>query len=116
MEMTDPLKTKLSPKNRAFRALMAVALALGLGLFAGSAAQAGPMASGLAGPDLTHPSLAVDVGYRRYSKNRWVYADQYSPDTTNSARSVVPYWAQSDEIRELRRLFPSTNWPPSDRY
>jgi hypothetical protein len=47
----------------------------------------------------------------------------YHPDTGNYGRGYVlnPYLhdpdsAGADEIRELQRTFPSTNWPSSMRY
>ena len=118
--MSDPLTTAFPMKRdfKAARALLAAGtVALGFGLFAASA-QAAPASSAVLG-GLTSPGVgAQDVGSRRYKRNRiYVYDDQTANTTTRKkANQIPPYNEQSDEIRELRRAFPSTNWPPSDRY
>ncbi len=127
--MSDPLKTMSEAKtmcqatSKAMlpRALFtAGALALTFGLFAASApAGAAPMQ---ALPGLANSGVTIDVGYRRH-RNSWLYSNQaygpegiYAPESSYRTYRVTPYSQQSDEIRELRRLFPETNWPPSDRY
>lgn len=117
--MSDPLTTASPTKRdlKAARALLAAgAVALGFGLFAASA-QAAPASSAVLS-GLTSPGVsAQDVGWRRYKRNR-IYANDAPATTyrTKKANQIPPYNEQSDEIRELRRAFPSTNWPPSDRY
>ena len=74
---------------------LAAAAALGLTLFAGlGLAEAAP-GQGLSG--LTLSGLPVEQAgyYKRYYRS---------------------YGNGHDEIRELQRLFPSTNWPSSMRY
>ena len=122
--MSDPLTTAFPTKRdlKAARALVAAgAVALGFGLFAASA-QAAPASSAVLS-GLTSPGVsAQDVGWRRYKRNRVYVNDPYAYDApvttykTKKANQIPPYNEQSDEIRELRRAFPSTNWPPSDRY
>jgi hypothetical protein len=93
--------------------LMTVAaLAVGLGLFASFApTSAAPMQ---APSGLTNPGLEVeDAGYRREKKNREYYAYQYG--VTGRSGRYMPFGG-SDEIRELQRYWPYTNWPPSMRY
>jgi hypothetical protein len=111
-----PSNAKLS------RPLMTTAAAvLSLGLFASfGPASAAPMQppQGLANSGVT-----VEVGYKRHKNSRWIFTNQvygpealYVPQASYRTYHVTPYSEQSDEIRELRRAFPSTNWPPSDRY
>ena len=121
--MSDPLKTAIqTPAFTSARALCAAgAMAIGFGLFAVSApAVAAPLkASGLEGPG----AAVLDAGYRRYKRKNVIIADSYDgpnvyyvPKAAKKANQIPPYYEQSDEIRELRRAFPSTNWPPSMRY
>jgi len=123
MKMPDPLKTQeIKTMSQAMsismlpRALsLAGAFALTLGLFAASApANATPMQ---APSGVTAPGLQIqDVGYRRGKKYRQLYASEYdAPNSNYRAYRYAPYGG-SDEIRELQRLFPQTNWPPSLRY
>jgi hypothetical protein len=115
--MSDPLKTAL----RAPRVLLAAgAIALGFGLFAASA-QAGPVtASALGG--LKSPGLDVQtVAAKRYRNSRRAYLNQYYvpdnfPSRPNYAKEPYMPYGGSDEILELQRRFPETNWPPSMRY
>lgn len=67
-----------------------------------------------------YASLPVEQvrSYRRYKKRypqTYTYESEY-PRTYN--RRGYDYYppGYSDEIHELRRAFPSTNWPPSMRY
>jgi hypothetical protein len=90
----------------------AAAIALSLGLVAGAGtASAAPQA-----PSLTGPGLQVaDVGYKRYYRRYqpdYYVSDYYAP----SYRVYRNIPGGNNEIRELQRLFPSTNWPPSLRY
>ena len=121
--MPDPLKIEeIKPMSQAMpismlpRALtVAAALALTLGLFAASApANAAPVQ---APSGVTAPGLQIqDVGYKRGKKYRQLYASEYySPNSNYRVYRYEPYGG-SDEIRELQRLFPQTNWPPSQRY
>jgi hypothetical protein len=97
------------------RALIAAgALALTFGVFAATApAGAAPMQ---ALPGLATPALQVEAGYRRARKFRPLYGPDYYVAQGYDVRTYGCCVGQSDEIRELRRAFPQTNWPPSDRY
>jgi hypothetical protein len=112
--MSDPLKTTLR------RALtLTGALALTFSLFAVSApAGAAPLQ---ARDGVTAPNLQVeDVGYKRGKKYRQLYgsdyyvSDYYANGSPNRVYRDIP--GGNNEIRELQRLFPETNWPPSLRY
>lgn len=76
-------------------------------------------APGQALTDLASPALPVEQvgGYgRRHYRS---YDSDYVPrDYSGNYRAYAyhPYRGGHDEIRELQRLFPSTNWPPSMRY
>jgi hypothetical protein len=60
---------------------------------------------------------SASAGYRHGHAYLYSYEPNgYGYDSDYSGRYITPYYQQSDEIRELRRAFPSTNWPPSDRY
>jgi hypothetical protein len=95
----------------------AAAIALSFGLVAGAGStNAAPQA-----PGLTSPGLQVeDAGYKRYYRRYQPYS--YGPDYYVSDYYAPSYRVYRDipggnnEIRELQRLFPSTNWPPSLRY
>src|SRR5262245_983354 len=63
---------------------------------------------------VTSASAGNRHGHAYY--NDYGYSSGYGYDSDYSGRYNTPYYQQSDEIRELRRAFPSTNWPPSDRY
>jgi hypothetical protein len=91
---------------------------LAIGLFAAlTPANAAPQVA-LGG--LNSTALPIEqVGYRHghhyfYSSYPEDYA--YSSDGYQSYQGYSYRSGESDEIRELRRAFPSTNWPPSDRY
>jgi hypothetical protein len=110
--MPSPFKT-LTP----LMTTAAIALSLGLIASAGTA-NAAPMQ---AGSGLTSPGLQVeDVGYKRYYRR--YQPDYYGPDYYVSDAYVPSYRVYRDipggnnEIRELQRLFPETNWPRSLRY
>lgn len=111
--MPNPLRTLTL---RAF--VTPAALALSLGLLAGvGPAGAAPLG---AGSGLTSPGLQVeDVGYKRYRRYQQVYPDYYVSDYYAYGPSYRVYRdipGGNNEIRELQRLFPETNWPPSLRY
>ena len=77
----------------------AAALAIALALSFGTAeAVSFPVAS------LTKSGLTVDARYRRHRS-------YYLPRNSSYARSCF----NRDEIRELQRRYPETNWPPSMR-
>jgi len=112
--MSDPLK-KMLP-----RALtLTGAVALSFSLFAASApASAAPMP---APTGVTAPGLEVqDVGYKRGKKYRQLYGSDYyvsgyyANGSGNRVYRDIP--GGNNEIRELQRLFPQTNWPQSLRY
>lgn len=123
--MSDPLKLTVHTSRKAPRALIAAsAIALSFGLFAAAApavAAPGP-ASGLTRQGIeAHGLAAQDVGYRRYKKTRRVYnsgsfpPNRY-PSYPNYAKQPSMPYGGSDEILELQRRFPQTNWPSSMRY
>jgi hypothetical protein len=93
-------------------ALTALA-AIGALLFAGSGQAGAAPAQGLKG--LVQAASPVEaVGYyRRYRGNHYpdYVVRDYAPNY-----SYRHYGNGHDEIRELQRLFPETNWPPSMRY
>jgi hypothetical protein len=64
-------------------------------------------------PGLATPALQVEAGYRRARKFRPLYGPDYYVAQGYDVRTYGCCVGQSDEIRELRRAFPQTNWPPS---
>jgi hypothetical protein len=90
---------------------LAASAALGLIVFTGVPAEAAP-GQGLNG--VTASGLPVEQAhyYRRYYRGDYAYRD-YPADYNYSYRG---YGHGHYEIRELQRLFPSTNWPYSMRY
>jgi hypothetical protein len=94
--------------------MRAGAVALTVGLFAGLAcANAAPRfpLNGVAGN--ASAAETVRYGHRHYAP----YAYQYAPqDYASSSYRYRPYAGGADEYREMQRLFPETNWPPSLRY
>lgn len=102
------------PRLATLMALAALA-AIGALLFAGSHANASP-AQGL--KDLAETASPVQpAGYYKRYRRAYVpdyYVNDYAPNyRTYPYRN---YGNGHDEIRELQRLFPETNWPPSMRY
>ncbi len=99
------------------KSLIALSLALGFGAIAGIAPASAAPASH---PGLSSPGLAVvDAGYRRALKRQQFYNDYYVTDFYAAGPSYRVYRTipgGNNEIRELQRLFPETNWPPSLRY
>jgi hypothetical protein len=61
---------------------------------------------------------SASAGYRghQYYYNSYPDSYVYNGYGSNYSNGYSYQSDQSDEIRELRRAFPSTNWPPSDRY
>jgi hypothetical protein len=95
---------------------LAAAAALGLTLFAGSGSAVAAPGQGLSG--LSASGLPVEQAgyYKRYSRYYKPYVTQDYP-ADYGRRVYRPYYGNgADEIRELQRLFPETNWPPSMRY
>ena len=79
--------------------VLAASAAFGAVLFAGSANAGG-------------------YGHRydpSYGQNYGSYEYEY-PAANYGRHAYRPDGGGQDEIRELQRLFPSTNWPPSMRY
>ncbi len=101
------LPTKL-PKLLALTA----SAALGLLVFAAAPAEAAP---GQGSNTVTASGLPVEqVGhYRKYYRPNYVVRDY---PASYGGYSYRHYGRGHDEIRELQRLFPSTNWPSSMRY
>jgi hypothetical protein len=100
------------PRLATFIALAALA-AIGAMLFAGSGQANASPTQGL--KDLvqaTSPVEPVGWRYRRVYEPEYAVRD-YAP---NYAYSYRRYGNGHDEVRELQRLFPETNWPPSMRY
>jgi hypothetical protein len=94
---------------------LAAVAALGLTLFAGSGPVEAAPGQGLSG--LTASGLPVEEAgyYKRYYRSHQPYAYGSYPGGY-SGYGYRSYGNGHDEIRELQRLFPSTNWPPSMRY
>ncbi|MGH6734966.1 MAG: hypothetical protein ACRECX_02645 [Methyloceanibacter sp.] len=111
--MSDPLKTAFPRKT----ALFAGAIALSFGLFAASA-HAGPAVSGLDG--LKSPGIEAQTVASRTYKKRRIYIGQNNqpsyPSNPDYAKEPYMPFGGSDEILELQRRFPQTNWPQSMRY
>jgi hypothetical protein len=108
--MPSPFKT-LIPLTTAAAVVLSVGLVAGTGT-----ASAAPQTTGL-----TSPGLQVeDAGYRRNYRKYQPYS--YGPDYYVSDYYAPSYRVYRDipggnnEIRELQRLFPETNWPRSLRY
>ena len=60
---------------------------------------------------------SASAGYRgHHYYNSYPDSYVYNGYGSNYSNGYAYQSDQSDEIRELRRAFPSTNWPPSDRY
>jgi len=95
---------------------LAASAAFALLLFAGSGQAEAAPGQGLNG--LASTALPVEQAgyYRRYSRsyNPYVTRDYHADYGRNVDRPY--YGGGSDEIRELQRLFPETNWPSSMRY
>jgi hypothetical protein len=90
---------------------LAALAAIGALLFAGSGqANAAPQA--LKG-FVQATSPVEPVGYYRRYRRAYV-PDSYAPNY--GTYSYRHYGNGHDEVRELQRLFPETNWPPSMRY
>jgi len=69
------------------------------------------------GVGLVASVTSASAGYRgHHYYNSYPDSYVYSGNGSNYSNRYVYQSNQSDEIRELRRAFPSTNWPPSDRY
>jgi hypothetical protein len=64
---------------------------------------------------VTSASAGYRHGHAYYNSYPNDYSYSYNGGNGYSESFGSPNY-QSDEIRELRRAFPSTNWPPSDRY
>ena len=95
---------------------LAAAAALGLTLFAGSGPAEATAGQGLSG--LTASGLPVEQAgyYKRYRRYSNPYATRDYPADYGRYAYRPHYGNGQDEIRELQRLFPETNWPPSMRY
>ena len=93
---------------------LAAAAALGLALFASSGPAVDAPGQGLS--SLTTSGLPVEQAgyYKRYYRSYQPYA--YGSYPSGNGYGYRSYGNGHDEIRELQRLFPSTNWPPSLRY
>jgi hypothetical protein len=94
--------------------VLALAASAVLSVFLLAGAGPAEAAPGQALHGLASPALPVEqIGYyRRY--NRSYGPNEYS--TNYGSYGYRSYGRGHDEIRELQRLFPSTNWPPSMRY
>ena len=115
-EATSETTPQATSKSMLSRALFAAgALALTFGVFAAMAPAGAAPTQAL--PGLASPGLQVEeAGYRRAKRYRPLYDSDYYVAQGYDVRTYGCCVGQSDEIRELRRAFPSTNWPPSDRY
>ncbi len=59
---------------------------------------------------------AGGYGHRYYPSYGQDYGSYEYPAANFGRYGYRSYGGGHDEIRELQRLFPSTNWPPSMRY
>ena len=113
--MSDTRKSLSSLPRKVGRLAAIASIIIGFGAVAGfTAASAAPL-SGLSAPGLQ----AEAVGYKRALKRQQVYSDYYVADSYATGPSTRIYRnipGGNNEIRELQRLFPETNWPPSLRY
>ncbi len=103
------------PRLATFMALAALA-AIGALLFVGSSQAGAAPLPALKGVAQSASQIEPAGYYRRY---RRAYVPDYyvgDYDRNYSTYSYRNYGNGSDEIRELQRLFPETNWPPSMRY
>jgi hypothetical protein len=93
---------------------LAASAALGLALIAGSGSAEAAPGQGLS--SLAASGLPVEQAgyYKRYYRSYQPYA--YGSYPSGYSYGYRSYGNGHDEIRELQRLFPSTNWPPSLRY
>jgi hypothetical protein len=95
---------------------LAALAAIGALLFAGSGQANAAPAPGLKGlVEATSPVEPVGY-YKRYRGGYYpgYVVRDYAPNY--GTYSYRHYGNGHDEIRELQRLFPETNWPPSMRY
>lgn len=93
---------------------------LAVASFALAAAASFSSANAAPHPSMTGVAAAGDVQpvtYRHYYRHAPYYGGY---DDGRQAYAAPPYayryYGYSDEIHELRRLYPETNWPPSQRY
>ncbi|MEZ5827300.1 MAG: hypothetical protein R3D30_00250 [Hyphomicrobiales bacterium] len=115
--MSDPLKIAYDSKPMAARIVTAAAaVALSFGLFSASA-HAGPAQAvdGLKSPGLDLQTVGYKKKYKRLS-NGQTYPQNYYPSNPDYAQQPYMPYGGSDEILELQRRFPQTNWPQSMRY
>ncbi len=115
--MSDTRKSLSSLPRKVGRLAALASFIIGFGAVAGfTAASAAPLSGGR----LTAPGLQAEaVGYKRALKNQRLYSDYYVADSYAGGPSTRVYRdvrGGNNEIRELQRLFPATNWPPSLRY
>lgn len=98
--------------------VLAVAASAALSVFLLAGAGPAEAAPGQALHGLASPASPVEqIGYyRRYYRS---YDQGYGSNEYSSNYGSYGYRSHGrghDEIRELQRLFPSTNWPSSMRY
>ena len=115
--MSNPRNSSESLARKVSRLAALSGAVLGFGLIVGlMPASAAP---------IPHPGLSasgpavVDAGYRRALKRQQFYNGYYVTDYDVWGPSYRVYRTipgGNNEIRELQRLFPETNWPPSLRY
>jgi hypothetical protein len=93
---------------------LAALAAVGAMLFAGSA-NAAPMHGFQSLDQAASPAETVGY-YKRYRRNYVpdYYVNGYAPNY--KSYSYRNHNGGNYEIKELQRLFPETNWPPSMRY
>jgi hypothetical protein len=59
---------------------------------------------------------SAQAGYYQHSDRYYAPSYGYQGYSGYGGYGYRGYDNGHDEIRELQRLFPSTNWPPSQRY
>ncbi len=105
---------RLTLSRLATLAALAALLAIGALLFAGpSPANAAPIGLKAFGAAANSPVETTGY-YRRY--RRAYIPESYAYEPNYKTKSYRSYGNGHDEVRELQRLFPETNWPPSMRY
>ena len=115
--MSDIRKSSSSLPHKLGHMAALAGFLIGFGAVAGSTAASAAPLSGVA---LAAPGLQSEaVGYKRALKQHRFYGDYYVTDSYAAGPSTRVYRdipGGNNEIRELQRLFPETNWPRSLRY
>jgi len=97
---------------------MALAASAALTVFLFASAGGAQAAPGQGLNSVASSGLPVEQAgyYKRYHRSYQPYAYGSYPSGYGNSYGYRTYGNGHDEIRELQRLFPSTNWPSSMRY